>query len=975
MKTKNILNLLPMLFIALVLSTHAYAYTPVKHPTQQGVYYPSGISPKHPTPVVFFLQGVSNFKDHELSTYKHSYDNLLKFIASQGYTVVFTNQYKSFKDIDKFMKKEAAYLDTSRIGIVGHSVGGGAAFKVLLEAKKREWGNKGRFIFSIEPWFAADVKPKEIRDLRNTNVVIQQYGIGGINGGNDVSGKVPLSQYYLLDSIPDKNKDYQVFNEGGIGHGYPYHTVSEMPHLVDSLKALMAYTFTGSNNESLRVKALEIGTDDPYTTYKQILSDKKCSNDWKNIDYCMNFMPTLPSNHIVRRHINLDDIIYYKISAKSGQTLNVVLDGLSGDADLYVKKGSLPTKEDYYAKSTHGGTNNDQVEVVVAEDTVLYIGVYGFRAADYSLTSTIHGNITVTNIKPKQITKNSAKISWDVSKYATGQVEYGETDEYGNFNTKETSFKYKHHEQLLRNLDPGTTYHYRVISEDKDGQEVVSGDYTFKTLSTLPVVTNVKPKQITKNSAKISWDVSKYATGQVEYGETDEYGNFNTKETSFKYKHHEQLLRNLDLGTTYHYRVISEDENGQEVVSEDHTFTTLFDVKHYPPTRTLVARVMDDTVLRPTVNNPTNDNVYHTKIQMVNKSDTYISAYPKIQKWNSDMSLINIGNRLYNADTLEETDITKGKTRTEAYRTLCSKASSYFRWSNKVSNKFFVINSSYQFMQGEITGNNVNCSELDRFEDYEVVHMGPHEGNIDNNDRYVVFVAKKAKDTRFYVILYDIQKPKHRVWTKIMPNQQWKRVTNDHNKSSWQPSTLDWLSVSQSGKYIVLNNHAGNGNAEGMYRYDINFTNGIKLKFKDKNGNIRSLGSHGDMGYDTDGNEVYVQMSKNGVYSFNLDKPTELGKVLLHSPYGGGHISCRNIKRRGWCYVTANADKQGRGLQDVFALKIDGTGDENVQHFSQTHLNYNYDEAYGSPSPDGTKVIFNSHWGDSKIGTFVAEAQ
>ena len=127
---------------------------------------------------------------------------------------------------------------------------------------------------------------------------------------------------------------------------------------------------------------------------------------------------------------------------------------------------------------------------------------------------------------------------------------------------------------MLRNLEPGTTYHYRVISEDVNGQKVVSDDYTFTTLDVAPIITNIKPMNITKNSAKIFWDVSKYATGQVEYGETTAYGHFNNKETSFDYNHHEQLLRNLKADTTYHYRVISEDENGQKVISEDHTFMT-----------------------------------------------------------------------------------------------------------------------------------------------------------------------------------------------------------------------------------------------------------------------------------------------------------------------------------------------------------------------------------------------------------------
>jgi len=392
-------------------------------------------------------------------------------------------------------------------------------------------------------------------------------------------------------------------------------------------------------------------------------------------------------------------------------------------------------------------------------------------------------------------------------------------------------------------------------------------------------------------------------------------------------------------------------------------------VKKYPSSTTIAARTTDNTVIKPTIGTPTSDDVYQTRITMVDKADEKTSAYPKIQNWNADMRLMRIGHRIYDANTLTETNATKTQTSTEAYYTLCARSSDYFRWSNKVANTFYVMNSSYEFIQGKITGDDVNCSlVLDSFSEYEVVHIGPHEGNIDSNDKYVVFVAKKPDDTTFYVILYDIQ-TKTRVWTKTIPTQKWEWITRN-GSSFWEPSTLDWLSVSPSGKYIVFNNN--NGNTDGMYRYDINFENKVKLQYKWSDGNLYSEGGHGDIGYDTEGNEVFVQfISGVGVYSFNLDKPVELGIELLHSPYGGGHISCRNTKRPGWCYVTTVGTKYKR----IFALKLDGTGDENIENFSQSHINTDYHNTYGGASQDGTKVIFNSHWGTGSVGTFIAEAQ
>ncbi len=95
--------------------------------------------------------------------------------------------------------------------------------------------------------------------------------------------------------------------------------------------------------------------------------------------------------------------------------------------------------------------------------------------------NSIHTSLIVSDIRVSEITKNSAKVLWDVSDLATGEVKYGETKDYGH-STKETSFLYTHG-QRLRNLKAGTTYHYRVISEDAQGSIRESKDRTFTTLA------------------------------------------------------------------------------------------------------------------------------------------------------------------------------------------------------------------------------------------------------------------------------------------------------------------------------------------------------------------------------------------------------------------------------------------------------------------------------------------------------------
>ena len=388
--------------------------------------------------------------------------------------------------------------------------------------------------------------------------------------------------------------------------------------------------------------------------------------------------------------------------------------------------------------------------------------------------------------------------------------------------------------------------------------------------------------------------------------------------------------------------------------------------RYYPQETTLKARITDFNVSAPRIGHPITDLVFGTKIYKVEKEGSSFSPYPKVQAWNVDSSLLRIGNRLYHADTLKETNRTKGQQESVAYATLCSRNGDYFRWSHTRATTFYVLSSNNHFIQATIKDSSVDCSlTLDTFSEYEVVHIGPNEGSSDTQDRYILFSAKKPNDITMYAILFDMQTGQ-RIWTKTISEDFWVLTKGD-----WLPKNIDWIAISPSGKYIVLNND--NAGLNGMYRYDINLENKTKLQYKwEGNGQLYSEGGHGDMGYDTDGNEVWVQfISGVGVYSFNLDAPNELGKKLLDSPYGGGHISCQNTKRKGWCYVTTKGEK----YQRVFALKLDGTSHETVENFSQTYLP---DDVYalGGVNPLGTQVIFNSYWSQTaaSFDTFIAEA-
>ena len=91
---------------------------------------------------------------------------------------------------------------------------------------------------------------------------------------------------------------------------------------------------------------------------------------------------------------------------------------------------------------------------------------------------------------------------------------------------------------------------------------------------TPPEITETEAIDITQNSVTITWKTNEPCTSQVEFGKADTYGQLSDIDNNFTTIHN-ITITGLEIGTTYHYRAISEDEHGNENISEDYTFKTL----------------------------------------------------------------------------------------------------------------------------------------------------------------------------------------------------------------------------------------------------------------------------------------------------------------------------------------------------------------------------------------------------------------
>ena len=380
----------------------------------------------------------------------------------------------------------------------------------------------------------------------------------------------------------------------------------------------------------------------------------------------------------------------------------------------------------------------------------------------------------------------------------------------------------------------------------------------------------------------------------------------------------------------------------------------------FPPETTFTSIPTDNSIQNPAIKTPVVDPQFGTTIRRltdrakqtdtprVDSKGNRIShgnshPYPKTQAWNSDMTMFRMRYRLYDANTLDELDITKG---INSHSALYYKngALSEMKWSSVDPNTFYGVWNK-QFWKGEVdrANNKINFADtalhdFSNIADFDHFTLGKYEGNIDFSDKYVVFAARKKGKKYLTAIVYDIQ-------TNTV------KKIKDFPAAEWPDSgqVFDWISVSPLGEHILMSS----GDKVDQYDMDLNFVR-----------HLAPSAGHGDLGIDQDGGEVYVQFEygdQRGIWIYRLSDGYRI--QLLPDKYNGGHISCRNYRRKGWCYASTTEE----GFREVIAIKLDYTGPDShiVNRFVQTHTSGH--NSMANVSPDGKRILFFSDWGDDSL--------
>jgi dienelactone hydrolase len=240
-------------------------------PAPVTIFLPNNASATNKVPVIFFAHGFGGF-------FYQVYEGLLNQLASNGYAVVFA-PYNSiagthaarydqlWKGFQAAVAQYGNVLDTSKIGVAGHSYGAGAVPEMARRAIAEGWGGNNIFLFVMAAWYSWGTDYSSIP--ARTKLVVQIYWDDGTNehliSQNDIWNRLPQITEKRWQVIRASSNCSCTLNAG---HSLP--VTAELPNSSDDgtdthdlwgvwrrIHALADYTF----NHNQAAKNIAFGDD------------------------------------------------------------------------------------------------------------------------------------------------------------------------------------------------------------------------------------------------------------------------------------------------------------------------------------------------------------------------------------------------------------------------------------------------------------------------------------------------------------------------------------------------------------------------------------------------------------------------------------------------------------------------------------------------------------------------------------------
>jgi surface protein len=220
-------------------------------------------------------------------------------------------------------------------------------------------------------------------------------------------------------------------------------------------------------------------------------------------------IPTLTSTKL-QDAVAREESKQYKLAGKKGEAITVTLFDLTADADLRVKVGRKAGLRTFDCKSIKGGTNTDECTITPKEDETVYVHVFGYRDASYSLKATHKTSNPCLSIDEL---KKKIKDAEDVSNVNTScitNMDYLFANN-SNFNQDISSWDVSHVTSMNHMFYDASSFNQDLRSWDTSN--VVNMNNMFS--SARSFIMNLKDWNVDKVSAK-KWFHSSHNPSKLE---------------------------------------------------------------------------------------------------------------------------------------------------------------------------------------------------------------------------------------------------------------------------------------------------------------------------------------------------------------------------------------------------------------------------------------------------------------------------
>jgi hypothetical protein len=204
------------------------------------IYHPGDIATKVPT--IFYSHGYGGNNPVNITA-------MLEFVAKKGYAIVFvpyqtlvTSVEENYDNLLNGFRKAArdypGIIDTTKVGFMGHSFGGGAcianAYKCFTQ---NNWGSQGRFVYPLAPWYAYNISQTELENFpADTKLLMEVFNEDDLN-----DHRLAIDIFNNIN-IPVGEKDYVLMRSDTI-NGYIYAADHSVPSSTVAFNALDYYGY------------------------------------------------------------------------------------------------------------------------------------------------------------------------------------------------------------------------------------------------------------------------------------------------------------------------------------------------------------------------------------------------------------------------------------------------------------------------------------------------------------------------------------------------------------------------------------------------------------------------------------------------------------------------------------------------------------------------------------------------------------